>query len=90
MRDLALERFGPFGDEENLRALAADVDIARGKFSREQVIGGDSHRGVPDSTGAWFGHRATFLLRNQGRKPRVVFEVYIDPTKGAHPAASSS
>ena len=81
MRDQALDRFGPFGDEENPRALAADVDIARGRFSWEQVIRGYSHRGEPDSTGAWFDRRATFLLRNQGRKPRVVFDVYIDPTR---------
>ena len=83
LRDLALERFGPFGDEEELQTFSAEVDIVQGRFSWGQVIRGYSHLGMPDSTGAWFDRRATFLLRNQGSNTRVVFDVYIDPARGS-------
>lgn len=81
MREVRLDEFGPFGDEDDLQALTDTIDFVRSGVRWGQVIRRYSQRGRPDSTGAWFDRRATFLLRNHRHRSRIAFE----PGKGGSP-----
>jgi hypothetical protein len=84
LRPVRLEKFGPFGDEEDLDSFSDVIDFTRGQVAWGQVIGGYSDSvGRRDSAGVWFDRRATFLLPNQPARKRVVVEVVIDSTGGA-------
>ena len=84
MKPVRLEKFGPFGDEEDLGKFSHAIDFFRGQVAWGQVIGGYSDRvGQRDSAGVWFDRRATFLMPNQPVGQRVVVELTIDPVGGA-------
>ena len=84
MQPVRLEKFGPFGDEEDLGRFSQTIDFSRGQVAWGQVIGGYSDRvGQRDSAGVWFDRRATFLMPNQPVGQRVVVELTIDPVGGA-------
>lgn len=87
MRPLQLEKFGPFGDEEELAAFRDTLDFTRGQVVWGQVLRGYSDVvGRQDVSGVWFDRRSTFLLPNRAAHGRVVMEVdAIADADGNHP-----
>ena len=89
MAGTTVTRFGPFGDEEDLPRFSGHLDFTRpGGAALGQIVRGCSQDpALADGTGLWFDRRATFLLRNDGARRRVLFEIAVDPRAPAAPTA---
>ena len=89
MAGAAVDRFGPFGDEEDLHRFSDHLDLTRpGGAALGQIIRGCSQDPArPDGTGLWFDRRSTFLLYNDGGRGRVRFEAAVDPGAPAAPTS---
>lgn len=87
MAGAGVDRFGPFGDEEDLHRFSDHLDLTRpGQAATGQIVRGCSQDPArADGTGLWFDRRSTFLLHNDGAKGRVRFEIAVDPGAPAAP-----